>query len=541
MAFDVRSVPLLKRIFGFGQGKAPRVVGPQGPPKDAYVELSGLMREAAKQSLELGTDRHSIYKDVEEMDQDDIISSALDLLAEDATQVDINTGKTLWVESKNPEIQRIATDLLRDLETEDEIFAITREVAKYGDSFSALLQEKKEDNTPGGIVKLQWRDPKMMWRHEDDLGRLLGFSFGEVACDDKESLSPPWAYVHFRLLGRDRGSKYGTSVIFPVRRLYRKLSMMEQSLAIYRMKRAPDRWIFKIRGLDQLSPDERLETFNRIKQQFRKKMLIDPETGTVRSDIDVYSLDDDLFLDEEAISVEKMDGSSNVGGVLDVDYFRKRLYGGLKIPPDYLGFSEARGGWAAHSPLSYQDIQLARQIRRIQRAVIVGYIRIIQIHLVWCGIDPLLERNEFTVHMSPVSFLDELQRAQLLQTKATTLAIVQDIGKSLGISSDKLLDYMIKIAGLPAFLAVVAREGESSPEQDALSGKVDIIDSKSDLIRSEISKVLRPFTEDQIRNLVYEFVFSPSIRSLSLKNLGPLPPVVQERRRNSNGDGYNVT
>lgn len=522
MAFDVRAIPLLKRIFGYRTGAPPEQIGPT-PPSELQLASEAGLGEYYRKEMELATDRQAIYDEMDLMDMDDIINVALDLIAEDATQIDLDRSQSLWVEEGRKEVKTIINELFKVLEVEDEIFAVARELAKYGDSFSAIYQVEKSNKQPGGIVSIVPRQPKMMYRYEDSFRRLEGFSFGEK--EDKDSRSSPWEYIHFRLRGKDRNSCYGTSMMAPARRAFRRLKMMEDAMAIYRIKRAPDRLVFNIQGLDALSTDERVETFNKIRQQLSKKQLMDPATGQVRSEVQPWNIDHNIYVDADSLKIDQLRGSTNAGSVLDIDYARKRLFGLLKIPPDYLGFSEAAGGFLAQSPLSSQDIQFGRQIKRLQRALLQGYTRLIQIHMAWLGIDPSLSQNEFTLGITPVTFLDEMQRAQLLQVKATVLGILSDIGRALEVDKAKLIPYFLKISGLP--YEIWGPDREDGPG-DALSGSIDIVDSMrgngkvKDLIR-EMDKVIREAGINPVSRLLAGEMFRQQMRSSESSKKEPLP------------------
>ncbi len=616
MAFSFRPVNLLKSLFGYGTGAEPGVID---PTKIDPIVKDGMFGAAYTKSMELKTDRTGLYNEMDQMDSDDIVESVLDLVTEDCSQQDLATNKTLWVESENKRIIQIGNDLLDDLQTEDEIFSVTRSMVKYGDAFYALVQEKKDDKTPGPVKLMKYHPPSTVFRHQDENTRLIGFNQG--ADKDEDNMVAPWSMLHFRLLGK-KGSNiqyaqdgYGYAYLAPARRVYRRWKMMEDALAIYRIKRCPDRFKFGILGMDALAPEERASVFNHIRMGLRKKMLINPDTGEVRSEVDPMTIDEDYFYDPEAVQIDKIEGTKTVGHVLDVEYMRKRFFSCIKVPPDYLGFSDAKGGLLAASPLcfvgstkisladgrertmlelleefgeddkfwvyscelpnrrirpglaygvrktgektetviveldngeevtctpdhpfllssgeyihasdlksddplvalykgvsdkhwnnitekeekgkirrvvsvcegpredvydftvdkyhnfalsagvfvhnSHQDVQFSRQCKRIKRSVSLGYLRLIQIHLCWNGIDPSVPDNEFTIGSVPVSYLDEIQRAQLYEIKAKVLAIMEDIGTALGFDREEFLPYLIQVAGLPKSLLDIGKD-----------------------------------------------------------------------------------
>lgn len=509
MIFTFRPLKSLKGLFGY-KSRAP--VETREPKRS----LAGADGTTFKDMWTLASDRLGIYKEVDEMDQDDVCSGALDLLAEDAAQVDLHTNRTLWVESENEDIQNIGQRLLDNIEAEDNVFPIVREVCKYGDSFSEIIQSIGVNDVPGNIVRLCAVAPQNIHRFDDEHARLRGFTIGiDPTKVNDDSISLPWEYLHFRLLGKDRISSYGTSILAPARRVYRRLKMMEDALAIYRIKRTPDRLVFKIRGLDGLSPEDRYRIFNEFRQMLRKKMYHDPATGMVKSEIDPMNVDEDFFVDEEALSIEKLPGSQTVGHVLDVEYMRKRFFGCLKIPPDYLGFSEAKGGFVGQSPLSYQDVQFARGVKRIQRATLIGFTRLLQIELCWAGIDPLDPSNDFKMMMVPVSFLDELQVAELLQLKAKILGILQEIAKSLSIDYQTFIPYAVDFAKLPVGLKRLVQSGG---EEVPTSGEVDIVESHAEKILDAVPEI-RAGIKEALSDIKLESSMKSSQLKTSIKEL----------------------
>jgi len=523
MAFNVRSIPLLKGLFGYKSGRAPKQSDPEsGLPQDLLMSIDNYVAQFYAKQTELATDRLGIYSECESLANYGLISAALDLVAENSTQIDLETNRSIWVESSNEAIEQIANSLLETIQTEDDLYPIVRSMCKMGDDFSTIITSEKVDGTPGGIARLKGRDAKKMTRVEDENGRLVGFRYGdpddegeETGITDKKT-SSPWDYAHFRLLGSDRTSKYGYSYIAPVRREHRRLQMMEDAMAIYRIKRAPDRFVFEIKGLDELPPEERVETFNKIREAFRKRMSTDPETGQVKSDLQTLNVDQDFFLDADSLSITKLPGSAvGPGQVLDVDYVRKRVLGILRIPPDYLGFSDSAGGFLAQSPLSNVDVNFARQLKRIQRATIIGYTRLIQIHLAWLGIDPDSPLNDFVVKMTPCSFLDELQRAQLLQVRATTMGILVDIAKALQVDDKALLPYLIKLSCLPASLF---RDVEEEMPKDSLAGAIDIIESKNGVkeLDGRFKKLIDAVGRKNIENFTRDAIFRHDISSRTM-------------------------
>lgn len=473
----------LKALFGYGVDKAPLHREP-GMGMDAK-QFPGLFEDSAWNSfqtqMKIAVDRNQVYNELEEMDQDDIVASAVDLYAEDSTQVDLITGRTVWVNSPNPQVQKLANDLLNLLGMEDKVRPIARNLVVFGDDFEAILNEQREDGTSGPIAGISFVDPYKIHRHADGLGRLLGFSRGEFP--DPVLISLPWDYVHFRLLGRRRKSEYGTATINNARRVFRILRMMEDAMVIYRVRRAPDRLVFGI-DVGNRSDEDAYELLHKVRQEFRKRMITDPDTGNARSEMNPLGLDEDIYTPlrdgKEMVNIQKLPGTSMRDNVLDIDYMRKRLYGTLRVPGDYLGFSESKGGFLARTTLADQDVNFARGCKVIQRSIMVGVTQMVKMHLAWSGIDPNAVKNEFTTHMVPVSHLDELQKSEHMRVRAETLEALQELGQRLKLDQRVWMNYVWKLSGFPEDVVFPEKK------EGSMQGDVEIFESKM----KEMTKLL---------------------------------------------------
>lgn len=455
----------VKNFFGYGGGsEEPSRIGPSTLQQLISSSFDDVLSMFYYDQLHLHIDRFELYKTFDDMDADDLVVQCLDLFAEDAVQKDSASGRVLWAEAEDKEIEDLLNKKIQDLKLEENAFAIARELAKYGDSFSGIIQEEKEDGTPGEIVDLLAAPVYAVTRVDDGEGRLSGFHISAVENLTTKALGqgktapkqtptdPPWSMVHFRMLGKNRMTSYGTSFLMASRRMYRKLRLIEDNLVLYRLKRAPDRFVFAIQGLNALSPEERARVIREIRQTLRKKTSINRETGTMRSELDPIGIDEDLIIDKDAVEVNRLTGSQQINAVMDIEYIRKRFLGTIGIPPDYLGFSDSPGSFAADIPLSFQDVNFSRKEKRLQAAFMEGVAIILKINLCWLGIDPKSKKATFTLHMNPVSAIDEKQRLEVEKIRVETLAALEDIGKALGITGTEWTEYLFKRSMLPTHL-----------------------------------------------------------------------------------------
>lgn len=446
----------LKRLFGVGAErptKKPLAFGGGNAPKSLFA--SNLWGEYYQRQMRLAADRLQRMLEFDVMDEDDLPASVLDLYAEDATQMDHASGRSVWVTGERDEVVQAVETFYDDvMQVEDHVFGLSRDVAKYGEAYEGPVHELLDDGGPGRVVATEPLDPRLIIPQVKD-GQLIGYRVGEVPATQSGSVAPgaiepPWSLFAFRLLGRERIRYTGSSVLYPARRPYRRLRLVEDALAIYRLRMAPDRLVFRLKGLDRYSPEEKRMMLEEVRNEVRRKALIDSTTGEFEGEVDPFTVDDDFYIDEAAMDVSKLPGTTDIGRILDVDYHRKRFCGAVRVPPDYVGFSDARASLLGQSSLCFQDVQFARTVRRIQRAVLRGLTRAAQVDMVFRGLDPFAEDQDFVVHMAPISHLEEKMRAETAKIRADVVDVLMDAGEKLGMEKEGWRQYVLAYSGLGA-------------------------------------------------------------------------------------------
>ncbi len=118
-----------------------------------------------------------------------------------------------------------------------------------------------------------------------------------------------------------------------------QLRMIEDSLVIYRLSRAPERRIFYI-DVGNL-PKVRAEQYLRdVMARYRNKLVYDSSTGEMRDDKKHMSMLEDFWLPRReggrGTEITTLPGGQNLGELKDVEYFKKKLYNSLNLPPSRL-------------------------------------------------------------------------------------------------------------------------------------------------------------------------------------------------------------
>jgi hypothetical protein len=118
-----------------------------------------------------------------------------------------------------------------------------------------------------------------------------------------------------------------------------QLRMIEDALVIYRLSRAPERRIFYI-DVGNL-PKVKAEQYLRdVMNRYRNKLVYDAQTGEMRDDKKHMSMLEDFWLPRReggrGTEITTLPGAQNLGELKDVEYFKKKLYNSLNLPPSRL-------------------------------------------------------------------------------------------------------------------------------------------------------------------------------------------------------------
>lgn len=415
--------------------------------------------ESLADLLRLGTDRRKRSQIFEEMDAFGLVQAILDVYAEEATQPDYDKKKRVWIESKAKHMIAAGEDALHNLQMEEKITPITRRTAKYGDAWQRFIYA-----TGKGV--LGWRTAKsaQMMRIEDKFGRLIGFKQQGMKYRQKSrEVSWPWDYVHFRLLGRDEEDLYGTSILEAMFRPWRQMMLTEDSMLMFRLRRTPDRnMVFVDTG--NLEPHEAMDHVNTWRKRFRKHEFLDPASSQYRKQYNPLTPLEDIFVpwrEGQNTRVETLSGAGNVGEIYDLEFFRDAFFGTAKVPKAYFGFE---GDINAKATLAQQDVRFARTVKRIQHSSVLGVRTALDIHYTLLAnanadskerYDFLRTENAYTVQMSPISFLDEFERLELMQLRYQVVQALGAIAGDLQIDARVWAIYiLLNFAKLPEDLVL---------------------------------------------------------------------------------------
>jgi hypothetical protein len=425
--------------------------------------------EKLRRYMNLGRDRQEKYKTYDEMDNYDLVSSILDLYAEEATQKDYDKGRSVWIESKSGEIVRAGDECLKNIQCEDRVTPLCRRMCKYGDAIQRLIYQ-----TGKGVLSWRYVKPEGIIRVEDKFQRLVGFKEQgkKYRGASVREVSWPWDYAHFRLMGKDEESGYGTSVLDAMFRPWRQMMLTEDAMLMYRLRRAPSRNVIFVDGRGQ-EQHEAAASLNAWRKRFRKTEFIDPASPNYRKQYNPLTPLEDIFIleqsDDGKSRVEELAGGGEVGDIFDLNHYRDKFFGAAKVPKAFMGYE---GDINAKATLSAQDVRFARTIKRVQKAIVYGLRQTLDIHYALLPTDPTdmkfdltKAENSYVVQMSPIAYLDEWERLELIQLRYQIIESMSRLAADMQLNAQAWAAYvLLNYAKLPEdlVLKLMAKTPESA-------------------------------------------------------------------------------
>ena len=206
-----------------------------------------------------------------------------------------------------------------------------------------------------------------------------------------------------------------------------QLRMMEDSLVIYRLARAPERRIFYI-DVGNLPRGKSEQYMKDIMARYRNKLVYDANTGQLKDDRKHMSMLEDFWLPRReggrGTQIETLPGGENLGQIDDVIYFQKRLYRSLNVPASRLEQEQAFSLGRA-TEISREELKFNKFIERLRKKFAHLFYDVLKKQLILKEIiteeDWTSWKNKLEVEFIRDNHFTELRDAELMREKITTL------------------------------------------------------------------------------------------------------------------------
>ena len=243
-----------------------------------------------------------------------------------------------------------------------------------------------------------------------------------------------------------------------------QLRMMEDSLVIYRLARAPERRMFYI-DVGNLPRGKAEQYMKDIMAKYRNKLVYDAKTGEIRDDRKHMSMLEDFWLPRReggrGTEISTLPGGENLGQIEDIIYFQKRLYRSLNVPMNRLE-QEQQFSLGRATEISRDELKFQKFIDRLRNRFANLFYDILKKQLILKNVitedDWNSWKNKVTVDFLRDNHFAELKEAELLRERIQSLDQITNyvgeyfskewVQKNVLLFDDETIDNMNKeIAG----------------------------------------------------------------------------------------------
>ncbi len=443
----------LKSVFKnlFGLGQRVEVIQDTNDSRDDRLEqiFTARENEILTSLRQLSNDRESRINDYKEMLKDGVTMSAVELISEDASLIDADTGLAAWIDSAdNPDFAEMATDFLKNkLKINDVIYPIAFNIVAFGECFLntnySNIGYRKEYNIGDYFTIAEPEDVIHIYRY----GVPLGYLHKNEKVTDK--LLPERSYIHFI---SDRANKeyidskgesyiqYGASFLEAARPYYKQRQLLDDLLILARLTRSSFYRLFSV-DVGAASSQDTARMMRELKTAVSSKQSINVSTEVFSSKSSPILTGGNVYFPvrngQGAVNVQEVGGEVNVSALADIDYFDDRYYGALKVPKQFLGQSDEAPGGIGDTTLTQLDIRYARTVKRCQRIIKSGLKDLVYWY---CSIHNILPPS-FTVEMPRIltaedTRLSDIQKAEI-ETTNSIVELIKAVDENAIENSDK--------------------------------------------------------------------------------------------------------
>lgn len=395
------------------------------------------------------------------------IDGALDIYASETATQD-SQGNIINVFCSSSKVQKIVNDLFDRIGIEDKGFDIIKGMCAYGDEIYEIIYSKNGKS----IHSINMIPREYIGRYEEN-GVLKNFfvrkskrtrdkrdsyySFDYAQMNKSEHIEiDPFRILHWKISNSDF-APYGKSILDSVITPLEELRLMEQSLLLARISRAPERRIYYV-NVGQAQGEKGIAMAREIVKGLKRKSILDRGNGNkLETNMDFFGASEDLIIpfrkDEEKSSIESLPQLNDPGQLQDLEFIRDRIFPGLGIPRQYL-FDDTFAN--ANTNLSNKNIQFAKRIRRIQKYFIYNLYKLAYIELKLKNISKK-DYEDLLITMNNPSNVDIREKLETESNKWNLISSIKSMNSDkvfyndlqiyqdvLGLNYEEILKLMIQ-------------------------------------------------------------------------------------------------
>ena len=309
------------------------------------------------------------------------------------------------------------------IDTKDPRKGITE--LRYLDPQKIKKVREKISAKPNPITMIDEKQKAIDFYIYNEYGITTGGSVSNGIKITKDSI----AYCPSGLIDQNRGSvlSYLHKAIKPVN----QLRMIEDSLVIYRISRAPERRIFYIDvgNLPKIKAEQYLKD---VMNRYRNKLVYDASTGEIKDDRNHMSMLEDFWLPRReggrGTEITTLPGGSNLGEIDDIIYFQRKLYRSLNVPISRME-AEQNFSLGRSTEITRDELKFTKFVQRLRKKFTILFHDLLRTQLILTGVIAEEEWDAMKEHITYDWLMDghfaELRDAEILRERIDMLGTLE--------------------------------------------------------------------------------------------------------------------
>ena len=368
------------------------------------------------------------------------VGDALDEICDDVININEDTGKIVNVEFRDTDLTEAAkTELTKEFDKIAKYFDLENKGWEY---FRSILVDSEvyfehiihEEHPEKGILGVLLVPTELIDPIYDNVQNTLikGYLFRQPILNPKTQQVEKYeyipfeknqiTYVHSGIWNEDK--TMGLPYIENARRSYRQLSMIEDSIVVYRLVRAPEKLVFNV-DVGNMPPPKAEAYLKKLMHNYWNRKTFDNNQGGQVNAFNPQSMLDSFWFAKRAgnngTEVTQLAGGQNLGELTDLMYFVKKLYKALKVPSNRL---ESEASYSDGTEILREELKFAKFIMRLHQRFAEGlkntYITQLKMKELWKEYN-LREDNIHVKFNAPNSF-HALREQQIFEVKSGNFA-----------------------------------------------------------------------------------------------------------------------
>ena len=219
-----------------------------------------------------------------------------------------------------------------------------------------------------------------------------------------------------------------------------QLRMIEDSLVIYRLSRAPERRIFYI-DVGNLPKNKAEQYLREVMGRYRNKLVYDANTGEIKDDKKFMSMLEDFWLPRReggrGTEITTLPGGQNLGELEDVKYFQKKLYKALNVPNSRLE-TETTFNIGRAAEITRDEVKFQKFVARLRKRFGELFVDLLKTQLILKGIISIEEWEDMKEHIQfdyiADNYFSELKDIEIRNERINQVAAMDPyVGKYFSI------------------------------------------------------------------------------------------------------------